>query len=116
MGNPMLAQVPQSHCQLLCQPLDLYDTRVYDFDLILVNIVNNLKDLGLRKFPASLYHCREITSTAEFGHNVDIAIIPVKVHQLKNEAMSKLLEQPNLSDQVVSACLRQSGLQHNLHK
>ena len=73
--------------------------------MILVDIINNLKDLGLRKFPACLYHCREIASTAEFSHNVDVAIVPVEIHQLKNEAMPKLLEQPNLTDQIVSASL-----------
>ena len=65
-----------------------------------------MKDLGLRKFLACLYHRREVASVAEFSDNVDVAIIPVKVNQLQNESMSELFEQSNLSDQVVSASLR----------
>ena len=38
------------------------------------------------------------------------------MHQLKDESMPKLLQQSNLSDKVVSACLRQPGLLHYLRK
>ena len=42
--------------------------------------MNFLKNLRLRKFPACLNHSGEISPTTEFGDNVDIAIIPVKIH------------------------------------